>query len=147
MIIVNIWFVPNIPFVMQNWFWSSIRGFSLRKPQSWAWYLSLFTFLYLFCFLFLISKWIDMMINGCDVINNHIWISSGFLIECHKGHHHHDHKHDSAVSSVSIVSEGTLDLDEVIILFLHVPNYFCVWFKSKLWMYIMIHSLMIGLKG
>lgn len=32
--------------------------------------------------------------------------------ECHKGHHH-DHKHDSAVSSVSIVSEGTLDLDEL----------------------------------
>ncbi|KAI8547047.1 hypothetical protein RHMOL_Rhmol07G0165300 [Rhododendron molle] len=30
----------------------------------------------------------------------------------HKGHHH-DHKHDSSVSSVSIVSEGTLDLDEV----------------------------------
>ncbi|KAI5656433.1 hypothetical protein M9H77_25226 [Catharanthus roseus] len=30
----------------------------------------------------------------------------------HKGHHH-DHVHDSAVSSVSIVSEGTLDLDEV----------------------------------
>ncbi|GAB2273345.1 hypothetical protein Dimus_008143 [Dionaea muscipula] len=27
--------------------------------------------------------------------------------------HHHDHVHDSAVSSVSIVSEGTLDLDEV----------------------------------
>ncbi|KAF5936469.1 hypothetical protein HYC85_027598 [Camellia sinensis] len=32
--------------------------------------------------------------------------------EHHKGHHH-DHKHDSAVSSVSIVSEDTLDLDEV----------------------------------
>ncbi|KAI3453871.1 hypothetical protein Pfo_010534 [Paulownia fortunei] len=30
--------------------------------------------------------------------------------EHHKGHHH-DHIHDSAVSSVSIVSEGTLDLD------------------------------------
>ncbi|KAJ0113018.1 hypothetical protein Patl1_03635 [Pistacia atlantica] len=30
----------------------------------------------------------------------------------HEGHHH-DHVHDSAVSSVSIVSEGTLDLDEV----------------------------------
>ncbi|KAL3645779.1 hypothetical protein CASFOL_010959 [Castilleja foliolosa] len=28
----------------------------------------------------------------------------------HKGHHH-DHVHDSAVTSVSIVSEGTLDLD------------------------------------
>ncbi|CAJ1942127.1 unnamed protein product [Sphenostylis stenocarpa] len=28
-------------------------------------------------------------------------------------HHHHDHVHDSAVSSVSIVAEGTLDLDEV----------------------------------
>lgn len=32
--------------------------------------------------------------------------------ECHKGHHH-DHKHDSAATSVSIVSEGTLDLDEL----------------------------------
>ncbi|KAL2333951.1 hypothetical protein Fmac_015164 [Flemingia macrophylla] len=33
----------------------------------------------------------------------------------HKGHHdhHHDHVHDSSVSSVSIVAEGTLDLDEV----------------------------------
>ncbi|KAL0407996.1 UNVERIFIED_CONTAM: P-loop guanosine triphosphatase YjiA [Sesamum radiatum] len=30
--------------------------------------------------------------------------------EHHKGHHH-DHVHDSAVSTVSIVSEGTLDLD------------------------------------
>ncbi|KAL5794682.1 hypothetical protein ACOSP7_003276 [Xanthoceras sorbifolium] len=30
----------------------------------------------------------------------------------HKGHHH-NHVHDSAVSSVTIVSEGTLDLDEV----------------------------------
>ncbi|CAK9172046.1 unnamed protein product [Ilex paraguariensis] len=35
--------------------------------------------------------------------------------EHHKGHHH-DHIHDLAVSSVSIVSEGTLDLDEVIAL-------------------------------
>ncbi|KAJ9134995.1 hypothetical protein P3X46_032221 [Hevea brasiliensis] len=39
--------------------------------------------------------------------------------EDHEGHHHqeckshHDHVHDSSVSSVSIVSEGTLDLDEV----------------------------------
>ncbi|KAK2973206.1 hypothetical protein RJ640_024493 [Escallonia rubra] len=32
--------------------------------------------------------------------------------EHHKGHHH-DHVHDSAVTSVSIVSEGTLDLDEL----------------------------------
>lgn len=31
----------------------------------------------------------------------------------HEGHHH-DHVHDSSVSSVTIVSEGTLDLDEVI---------------------------------
>lgn len=35
------------------------------------------------------------------------------LAEHHRGHHN-DHVHDSAVSSVSIVSEGTLDLDEVI---------------------------------
>ncbi|XP_021768333.1 uncharacterized protein LOC110732671 [Chenopodium quinoa] len=32
--------------------------------------------------------------------------------EHHQGHHH-DHTHDSAVSSVSIVSEGTIDLDEL----------------------------------
>ncbi|GAV58624.1 cobW domain-containing protein/CobW_C domain-containing protein [Cephalotus follicularis] len=31
----------------------------------------------------------------------------------HDKGHHHDHAHDSAVSSVSIVSEGTLDVDEV----------------------------------
>ncbi|XP_043718448.1 putative COBW domain-containing protein 7 isoform X2 [Telopea speciosissima] len=31
----------------------------------------------------------------------------------HHGGHCHDHEHDSAVSSVSIVSEGTMDLDEV----------------------------------
>ncbi|GAA0154158.1 hypothetical protein LIER_12222 [Lithospermum erythrorhizon] len=31
----------------------------------------------------------------------------------HEKEHHHDHVHDSAVSSVSIVAEGTLDLDEV----------------------------------
>ncbi|XP_071917772.1 uncharacterized protein [Coffea arabica] len=41
-------------------------------------------------------------------------IDSEVESEHHKGHgHHHDHVHDSAVSSVSIVSEGTLDLDEV----------------------------------
>ncbi|KAG6514136.1 hypothetical protein ZIOFF_024477 [Zingiber officinale] len=32
----------------------------------------------------------------------------------HHRDHHHGHVHDSAVTSVSIVSEGTLDLDEVI---------------------------------
>ncbi|KAK6947336.1 Cobalamin (vitamin B12) biosynthesis CobW-like, C-terminal [Dillenia turbinata] len=31
----------------------------------------------------------------------------------HHNGHHHDHVHDSAVTSVSIVSEGTLDLDEI----------------------------------
>ncbi|XP_022038405.2 tubulin alpha chain [Helianthus annuus] len=43
------------------------------------------------------------------LVFNHIYIF--FKTECHQGHHH-DHKHDFAVSSVSIVSEGTLDLDE-----------------------------------
>ncbi|KAI3833486.1 hypothetical protein MKX03_016118 [Papaver bracteatum] len=33
--------------------------------------------------------------------------------EYHGGHHHHDHVHDSAVTSVSIVCEGNLDLDEL----------------------------------
>lgn len=31
----------------------------------------------------------------------------------HHHHHHHDHVHDSTVTSVSIVCEGTLDLDEL----------------------------------
>lgn len=31
----------------------------------------------------------------------------------HHHHHHHDHVHDSTVSSVSIVCEGNLDLDEL----------------------------------
>ncbi|KAK4550983.1 hypothetical protein RGQ29_032645, partial [Quercus rubra] len=44
--------------------------------------------------------------SSCSVTHQH---------EAGHGHHtghHHDHAHDSAVSSVSIVSEGTLDLDE-----------------------------------
>ncbi|KAG5540318.1 hypothetical protein RHGRI_020527 [Rhododendron griersonianum] len=45
-----------------------------------------------------------------------IFLSNSFLVlfstDHHEGHHH-NHKHDSSVSSVSIVSEGTLDLDEV----------------------------------
>lgn len=32
----------------------------------------------------------------------------------HHDGHHHDHTHDSSVTSVSIVSEGMLDLDEVL---------------------------------
>lgn len=47
------------------------------------------------------------------------------IVEHHKGHHH-DHTHDSAVSSVSIVSEGTLDLDEVINMIIFV--YMLFWF-------------------
>lgn len=36
------------------------------------------------------------------------------IIAEHGEGYHHDHTHDSTVSSVSIVYEGTLDLDEVI---------------------------------
>lgn len=31
----------------------------------------------------------------------------------HDGHHSHDHTHDPGVSSVSIVCEGSLDLEKV----------------------------------
>ncbi|KAK7844972.1 uncharacterized protein LOC112001501 [Quercus suber] len=44
--------------------------------------------------------------TSCSVTHQH---------EAGHGHHaghHHDHAHDSAVSSISIVSEGTIDLDE-----------------------------------
>ncbi|KDP30361.1 hypothetical protein JCGZ_17090 [Jatropha curcas] len=51
--------------------------------------------------------------NSCGAIHQHT------AREYHEGHHHqeckshHDHVHDSTVTSVSIVSEGNLDLDEV----------------------------------
>lgn len=53
------------------------------------------------------------------------YFSSVLLTEHHKGHHH-DHAHDSAVTSVSIVSEGTIDLDEVMSIVLN-PKSFLVW--------------------
>ncbi|KAJ6342108.1 hypothetical protein OIU78_010109 [Salix suchowensis] len=45
--------------------------------------------------------------NSCSSMHQH-----GTAQEHHR-RHHHDHVHDSAVSSVSIVFEGMLDLDEV----------------------------------
>ena len=52
----------------------------------------------------------------------------------HKGHPH-DHTHDSAVSSVSIVYEGNLDLDEVIniFMFFFFPLFFCFCFCLYSW--------------
>lgn len=55
---------------------------------------------------------------------------SGFLLPDHHGEHgghHHDHVHDSSVTSVSIVSEGTLDLDEVAFNLLLYVNYFSMY--------------------
>ena len=50
----------------------------------------------------------------------------------HHHHHHHDHVHDSSVSSVSIVCEGTLDLDEVYyLLFYMVLIYIVVHYLHK----------------
>ncbi|KAK7250587.1 hypothetical protein RIF29_33112 [Crotalaria pallida] len=49
-------------------------------------------------------------------VNKECSSSSSHQDDCgqeHRGHHHHNHVHDSAVSSVSIVAEGTLYLDEV----------------------------------
>ncbi|KAG2676772.1 hypothetical protein I3843_12G069900 [Carya illinoinensis] len=45
--------------------------------------------------------------SSCSAIHRH---ETGHE---HQEGHHHNHTHDSAVSSVSIVYEGTLDLDEV----------------------------------
>ncbi|KAL6180943.1 hypothetical protein ACLB2K_047601 [Fragaria x ananassa] len=60
-------------------------------------------------------------IGGYDLerIDNEVQVDSSCSSSHHHeaGHdhdnHHHDHVHDSTVSSVSIVAEGTLDLDEV----------------------------------
>ncbi|CAO2819734.1 unnamed protein product [Amaranthus hypochondriacus] len=57
-------------------------------------------------------------VGGYDLDRVESAVQSNDSHECshehghHKGHHH-DHVHDSAVSSVSIVSEGTIDLDEL----------------------------------
>uniref|UniRef100_A0A0D9W8Y7 CobW C-terminal domain-containing protein n=1 Tax=Leersia perrieri TaxID=77586 RepID=A0A0D9W8Y7_9ORYZ len=45
-----------------------------------------------------------------DILNNHAMVPN-HIRTWHQ--HHHGHFHDSTVSSVSIVSEGVLDLDEV----------------------------------
>ncbi|KAL6008271.1 hypothetical protein ACLOJK_033777 [Asimina triloba] len=55
----------------------------------------------------------EVQMGGCHDAAHHERHDHGH----HGGHHHHDHVHDSAVSSVSIVSEGTLDLDEVLFFF------------------------------
>ncbi|PRQ19056.1 putative cobalamin (vitamin B12) biosynthesis CobW-like protein [Rosa chinensis] len=60
-------------------------------------------------------------VGGYDLerIDNEVQVDSSCTSSHHHeaGHehdnHHHDHVHDSTVSSVSIVAEGTLDLDEV----------------------------------
>lgn len=49
----------------------------------------------------------EVQSDGSHCANEH-----GHDHDHHKGHHH-NHVHDSTVSSVSIVSEGNLDLDEV----------------------------------
>ncbi|XP_062100364.1 WAT1-related protein At5g64700-like [Humulus lupulus] len=40
--------------------------------------------------------------------------------ECSNHHHHHNHVHNAAVTSVTIVSEGTLDIDETYISTYHI---------------------------
>ncbi|XP_050377351.1 uncharacterized protein LOC126794634 [Argentina anserina] len=60
-------------------------------------------------------------VGGYDLarIDNEVQVDSSCSSSHHHeaghehGKHHHDHVHDSTVSSVSIVAEGTLDLDEV----------------------------------
>ncbi|KAJ1702819.1 hypothetical protein LUZ63_002598 [Rhynchospora breviuscula] len=51
--------------------------------------------------------------ESCHDEYQHCNDEHGHHHQLHHKHHHHDHKHDAAVTSVSIVSEGTLDLDEV----------------------------------
>ena len=54
-------------------------------------------------------------------VNCFFWLSTNFFTsigmdntECSNHHHHHNHVHNAAVTSVTIVSEGTLDIYEVI---------------------------------
>ncbi|KAJ0970891.1 hypothetical protein J5N97_018850 [Dioscorea zingiberensis] len=56
---------------------------------------------------------LDRIESAVQVDTNHH--TTDHCVDGHDHHagHHHDHTHDSAVSSVSIVSEGILDLDEV----------------------------------
>ncbi|XP_074382527.1 uncharacterized protein LOC141724325 isoform X2 [Apium graveolens] len=60
---------------------------------------------------------INSLVQGDDhATHRHEAESHLYSTESHDGHHHHhhhDHVHDSTVSSVSIVCEGNLDLDEL----------------------------------
>ncbi|WOH09182.1 hypothetical protein DCAR_0728637 [Daucus carota subsp. sativus] len=51
-------------------------------------------------------------VGGYDLDSNEFYFTENHNGN-HHHHHHHDHVHDSSVSSVSIVCEGTLDLDEL----------------------------------
>ncbi|XP_078163782.1 uncharacterized protein LOC144558780 isoform X2 [Carex rostrata] len=54
----------------------------------------------------------EVQLESSHVENQHCNDEHGHHHD-HHNHHHHEHKHDTAVTSVSIVSEGMLDLDEV----------------------------------
>ncbi|KAK1303185.1 hypothetical protein QJS10_CPB11g00071 [Acorus calamus] len=55
----------------------------------------------------------EVQVDSCHDSIHHNQAGHEFSSSEHNGGHHHKHVHDSAVSSVSIVSEGTLDMDEV----------------------------------
>ncbi|KAJ0959743.1 hypothetical protein J5N97_000578 [Dioscorea zingiberensis] len=58
--------------------------------------------------------------------------------------HHHDHVHDSTVSSVSIVTEGTLDLDEDLY---RMKGVLCVNGSDQRYVFQGVHSTLDGCPG
>lgn len=54
-----------------------------------------------------------ILICGIDVLNVANHKACVYFYAEHHDHHSHDHTHDPGVSSVSIVCEGSLDLEKV----------------------------------
>ena len=54
-----------------------------------------------------------LLCHSCDNIIADHKACGCYHADHHDGHHLHDHTHDPGVSSVSIVCEGSLDLEKV----------------------------------
>ena len=54
-----------------------------------------------------------LLCHSCDNIMADHKACGRYHADHHDGHHSHDHTHDPGVSSVSIVCEGSLDLEKV----------------------------------
>ena len=71
-----------------------------------------------YCNSVIVNAWFEYFMNelchsSCDNIMADHKACGCYRADHHDDHHSHDHTHDPGVSSVSIVCEGSLDLEKV----------------------------------